>query len=125
MSTGRSRRLSRPVGYLHSNLHSAAYILNPRYHHTHDFSSGTGIQQHDALLQKWISEEDLHTYKADCSNKEKTHVFSTQTLWTEKALEVDAHVWWDYWGSGKKEVLHDFATRVTASRPRSVQRSDV
>ena len=48
---------------LHSDLHSAAYILNPRYHHTHDFS-GTAMQQHDALLQKWLSDEDLHTYKA-------------------------------------------------------------
>jgi hypothetical protein len=46
----------------------------------------------------------------------------------DKALEVDAHVWWGYWprrgvlmfGRGKK-VLHDFATpsRVT-SRPVSI-----
>ena len=93
-------------------MHSAAFIIHPRYHHTHDFS-GTGIQQHDALLQKWLSEEDLHTYKAEIhSYEEKTDVFSTPTLWTDKVLEADAHVWWDYWGSGKK-VLHDFAARVT------------
>ena len=103
---------------LHSDLHSAAYILNPRYHHTHDFS-GTAMQQHDALLQKWLSDEDLHTYKAEFrSYKEKTDIFSAQTIWTERALGVDAHVWWDNWGSGKK-VLHDFATRVT-SQPVSI-----
>jgi hypothetical protein len=103
---------------LHSDLHSAAFIINPRYWHTHDFS-GTAMQQHDALLQKWLSEEDLHTYKAEFrSYKEKTDIFSAQTIWTDKALEVDAHVWWDYWASGKK-VLHDFATRVT-SQPVSI-----
>ncbi len=47
----------------------------PRYHHTHDLqvTSGTTVtlpvpmQQpdHDPLLQKWLSEEDLHTYKAE------------------------------------------------------------
>ena len=104
---------------LHSDLHSAAYILNPRYHHTHDLDSGTAMQQHDALLQKWLSDEDLHTYKAEFrSYKEKTDIFSAQTIWTERALGVDAHVWWDNWGSGKK-VLHDFATRVT-SQPVSI-----
>ena len=109
---------------LHSDLQSAAYILNPRYRHTHDFS-GSAMQEHDALLQKWLSEDDLHTYKAEFgSYKEKTDIFSAQTIWTDKALEVDAHVWWDYWASGKK-VLHDFATRVTSSRSRSAQRSDV
>jgi hypothetical protein len=98
---------------LHSDLQSAAYILNPRYRHTHDFS-GSAMQEHDALLQKWLSEDDLHTYKAEFgSYKEKTDIFSAQTIWTDKALEVDAHVWWDYWASGKK-VLHDFATRVTS-----------
>ena len=34
------------------------------------------------------------------------------TRCSKARLEADAHVWWDYWGSGKK-VLHDFATRVT------------
>jgi hypothetical protein len=103
---------------LHSDLQSAAYILNPRYRHTHDFS-GSAMQAHDALLQKWLSEDDLHTYKAEFgSYKEKTDIFSAQTIWTDKALEVDAHVWWDYWASGKK-VLHDFATRVT-SQPVSI-----
>ena len=98
---------------LHLDLHSAAYILNSRYHHTHDLAARQ-MQQHDALLQKWLSEEDLHTYKAEFRRyKEKTDNFSAQTIWTDKALEVDAHVWWDYWGSGKK-VLHDFATRVTS-----------
>ena len=92
--------------------------LPPHHKHTHDFS-GTAMQQHDALLQKWLSDEDLHTYKAEFrSYKEKTDIFSAQTIWTERALGVDAHVWWDNWGSGKK-VLHDFATRVT-SQPVSI-----
>ena len=53
------------------------------------------MQQHDALLQNWLSEEELHTYKAEFrsyKNKQKTDIFSTQTLWTDMALEVDAHV---------------------------------
>ena len=50
--------------------------------------------------------------------RRKTDIFSAQTIWTERALGVDAHVWWDNWGSGKK-VLHDFATRVT-SQPVSI-----
>jgi hypothetical protein len=38
------------------------------------------MQQPDALLQKWLSEEDVHTYKAEFrSYKEKTGIFSTQT----------------------------------------------
>ena len=47
MSTGRSLRLA-----------LGAYIVSPRYHHrdTHDFS-GTAMQQHDALLQKRLSED--------------------------------------------------------------------
>ncbi len=48
------------------------------------------------------------------SFKKKTDIVSTQTRWTDKALEVDVHVWC----SGKK-VLHDFATRVT-SQPVSI-----
>jgi hypothetical protein len=61
----------------------------------------------------------VQTYKAEFrSYKEKTDIFSAQTLWTDKALEVDAHVWWVYWGSGTK-MLHDFATRVT-SQPVSI-----
>jgi hypothetical protein len=78
---------------LHSDLHSAACTLHSRYCRTHDVS-GTVMQQHDALLQKWLSEEDVHTYKAEFRNyKEKADICATQTLWTDKALEVDAHVW--------------------------------
>jgi hypothetical protein len=74
---------------------------------------------HGALLQKWLSEEDLHTYKAEFRRyKEKTDILSAPTIWADKELEVDAHVWWGYWGSGKK-ALHDFATRVT-SQPVSI-----
>ncbi len=65
VSTGRSLRLA-----------LGAYIVSPRYHHrdTHDFS-GTAMQQHDALLQKRLS-EDLDTYKAEFrSYKEKTDIF--------------------------------------------------
>ena len=88
------------------------------YHHTHDVS-GIAMQQHDALLQKWLSESDSHTYTAEFRRyKETTDIFSAPTIWTDKALEVDAHVWWDYWGSGKK-VLHDFVTRGT-SQPVSI-----
>ena len=77
------------------------------------------MQEHDALLQKWLSEEDLHTYKAEFRRyKEKTDILSAPTIWADKELEVDAHVWWGYWGSGKK-ALHDFATRVT-SQPVSI-----
>jgi hypothetical protein len=78
---------------LHLDMHSAACILNSHYRRTQDFS-GTVMQQHDALLQKWLSEEDVHTYKAEfCSYKEKADICATQTLLTDKALEVDAHVW--------------------------------
>ena len=42
------------------------------------------MQQHDALLQKWLSEEDLHTYKAEFrSYKEMTDIFSAKTIWTD------------------------------------------
>ncbi len=52
------------------------------------------MQQHDALLQKWLSEGGVHTYRAEFRRyKEKTYLCSTRTLWTDKALEVDAHVW--------------------------------
>ncbi len=52
------------------------------------------MQQHDALLQKWLSEGGVHTYKAEFRRyKEKTYLCSTRTLWTDKTLEVDAHVW--------------------------------
>ncbi len=50
------------------------------YHHTHDVN-GTAMQQHDALLQKWLSEEDLHTNKAEFRRyKEKTDIFSAPTI---------------------------------------------
>ena len=50
------------------------------YHHTHDVN-GTAMQQHDALLQKWLSEADMHTYRAESrSFMKKTDIFSTQTL---------------------------------------------
>ncbi len=77
----------------------------------------------------------MNTSKAEfrsvhSSYNEKTHVFSTQTLWTDKALEVDARVWWDYyyWGSRKK-VLHDsdfrVATRVrVTSQPASIDSAE-
>jgi hypothetical protein len=39
------------------------------------------MQQHDALLQKWLSEADMHTYRAEFrSFMKKTEIFSTQTL---------------------------------------------
>ena len=54
--------------------------------------------EHDALLQtrKWVSEGGVHTYRAEFRRyKEKTYICSTRTgtLWTDKALEVDAHVY--------------------------------
>jgi hypothetical protein len=48
---------------LHSELHSAAFILNPRYHTTHDFS-GDAMLEHDELLHLWMDEDQLHKYKA-------------------------------------------------------------
>jgi hypothetical protein len=47
---------------LHSELHSAAFILNPRYHATHDFS-GDAMLEHDKLLHLWMDEGQLHKYK--------------------------------------------------------------
>ena len=84
------------------------------------------MQQHDALLQKWLSDEDLHTYKAEFrSYKEKTDIFSAQTIWTERALGVDAHVWWHNWGLGKKGCCTTSPHVSRASQSRSAQLSDV
>ncbi len=52
-----------PSRLLHSDLHSATYIRVLKLGPT--ACSGTVMQQHDALLQKWLSQEDVQTYKAE------------------------------------------------------------
>ena len=98
---------------MHSELHAAAFILNPRYHDCHDFS-GDAMADHGMLVMKWLDPDLILTYKEQFSlYKHKDGVFASKDdlMFKKAALTAGPHAWWDYWGSGKK-VLHDFAVRV-------------
>jgi hypothetical protein len=100
---------------MHSEIHAAAFVLNPRYHHCQSFT-GDAMAEHDELVSKWVPSDKILIYKEQLSlYKKKAGVFDSKNaiLFSPEALKANPHAWWDDWGSGKKEV-HDFAVRVHA-----------
>ena len=81
---------------LHLDLHSAAYILNPRYRPA--TSTTLVALQCSNTMRCCRSGYQRRTCTLTCkakfrSFKKKADILSTQTLWSDKALEVGAHVW--------------------------------
>lgn len=87
--------------YLHSEIHSAAYVLNPRFVDVDHFSDASVRDEFMSVLYKLLP-DDMAVSAAVCEYKDylsKRGLWSNGLAWAQ-ARTLRPGAWWETWGRG-------------------------